>query len=260
MAILEFSEEASQQLLAVYITPDIVEQRNKFLNELNIRSGERVLDVGSGPGFLVQAISYLVGELGSVCGVDVSEFLLDVARTQTKDQIGIEFVYGDATKLPYPNEDFDTVICTQVLEYLPDVDAALAEFHRVVRKGGRIALLDTDWDSIVWHSSNRVRMKGILTAWETHAADPFLPRTLAKRIERAGFQIEACKIIPLYNPQYDPDTYSNRMIDLIIPYVVEHGNISQEEAESWAHELRNCGKNGTYFFSLNRYFFLARKP
>jgi ubiquinone/menaquinone biosynthesis C-methylase UbiE len=259
MAILEYNEEASQQLLAVYITPDVVAQRNDFLNELNIKSGERVLDVGSGPGFLVRAISEKVGESGSVCGVDVSEFLLNVARARTTDQTGIEFVYGDATKLPYPDEDFDTVVCTQVLEYVPDVDAALAEFHRVVKKGGRIALLDTDWDSIVWHSSNRVRMNRILTAWETHAADPFLPRTLAKRMERVGFQIEACKIIPLYNPHYSPETYSNRIIDLIIPYVVEHGNISQEEAESWAHELRNCGKNGTYFFSLNRYFFLARK-
>jgi ubiquinone/menaquinone biosynthesis C-methylase UbiE len=259
MAILEYNEEASQRLLAVYITPDVVAQRNVFLNELNIKPGERVLDVGSGPGFLARAIAELVGKLGSVCGVDVSEFLLNVARAQTTDQSGIEFVYGDVTKLPYPDEDFDTVVCTQVLEYVPDVDAALAEIHRVIKKGGRIALLDTDWDSMIWYSSNYVRMKKILTAWETHAADPFLPRTLAKRMERVGFQIEARKIIPLYNPQYDPDTYSNRIIDLIVPYVVEHGNISQEEAESWAHELRNFGKNGTYFFSLNRYFFLARK-
>jgi len=259
MAILEYNEEASQRLLAVYVTPDVVAQRNDFLTELNIRPGERILDVGSGPGFLVRAIAELVGETGSVCGVDVSEFLLHVARLQTTDQSGIEFVYGDATKLPYPDDDFDTLVCTQVLEYLPDVDAALAEFHRVVRKGGRIALLDTDWDSIVWHSSNRVRMNRILTAWETHVADPFLPGSLTKKMETVGFRIKASKIIPLYNPQYHPDTFSNRMIDLIMHYVTGHGNISQEEAESWADDLRNCGKNGTYFFSLNRYFFLAEK-
>ena len=102
-------------------------------------------------------------------------------------------------------------------------------------------------------------MNRILTAWETHAADPFLPRTLAKRMERTGFKIESRKIIPLYNPQYDPDTYSNRIIDLIVSYVVENGNISQKEAESWAQELRDDGKNGNHFFSLDRYFFLARK-
>ena len=129
MAILEYNEEASQQLLAVYITPDIIKQRNEFLNEINIKQGERVLDIGSGPGFLVQAIADKVGKLGSVCGVDVSEFMLNLAREQNKDQNRIEFVSGDATKLPYPDEDFDTLVCTQVLEYVPDVNAALAEFH-----------------------------------------------------------------------------------------------------------------------------------
>jgi ubiquinone/menaquinone biosynthesis C-methylase UbiE len=259
MAILEYNEEEAQRLLGVYVTSDVVAQRIEFLNTVNLEAGERVLDVGTGPGFLAQSIAETVGTSGSVCGVDVSEFLLSVARSQNKDKSRIEFAYGNATNLPYPDEDFDSVVCTQVLEYVPDVDAALTEFHRVLRKGGKIALLDTDWDSIVWHTSDRVTMNRILTAWEAHAADPFLPRTLAERMKRQGFQIELQKIIPIYNPIFKPDTYSNRMIDLIIPFVVEHGNVTKEEAESWAIALRECGQNGNYFFSLNRYLFLARK-
>ncbi len=49
------------------------------------------------------------------------------------------------------------------------------------------------------------------------------------------------------------------MIDLIVPFVVGRGGITHDEAEMWARELRDCGDNGEYFFSLNRYFFLARK-
>ena len=216
MAILEFNKEEAEKLLEVYVTSDVVAQRIEFLEAINLGKGERVLDVGTGPGFLAQAIAETVGTSGSVCGVDISESLLDVARSQNKDTTNIEFAYGDASHLPYPDEDFDSVVCTQVLEYVPDVDAALSDIYRVLRKGGKIALLDTDWDSLVWHSSDRLMMSRILTAWEAHAANPFLPRTLAGRMKRQGFQIELQKIIPIYNPDFKPDSYSNLIIDLII--------------------------------------------
>jgi ubiquinone/menaquinone biosynthesis C-methylase UbiE len=259
MSVLEYDDEATQRLLAVYVTPDVTAQRNEFLHLFDPHPGERVLDVGAGPGFLATAIAEVVGESGSVCGVDISESLLEVARSLGKAQHGIEFRHGDATRLPYSDEEFDAVVSTQVLEYVPDVHAALAEVHRVVRTGGRVALLDTDWDSIVWYSPDRASMSRVLTAWEEHAADPFLPRTLARRLSCAGFQVEVQKIIPLLDTEFDPNTYSNRMIDLIIPFVIGRGGITRDDAEAWARDPRDCGTNGEYSFSLNRYLFLARR-
>jgi ubiquinone/menaquinone biosynthesis C-methylase UbiE len=259
MAMLEYDNEATKRLLAIYTTPDVEEQRNAFINAFEPQLGQRVLDVGSGPGFLSNAIFDKVGQSGSVCGIDISEPLLDIANSQNKKRVGIEFLLGDATKLPFSSEEFDTVVSTQVLEYIPEVDVALIEFHRVLRTGGTVALLDTDWDSIVWHSSNRTRMNRILQAWEEHAADPFLPRTLSKKLNRAGLQVQSEKIIPICNAEFSQETYSNRLIDLIIPFVVNTGNITTNEAEAWAQDLRKCGQNGEYFFSLNRYFFLAKK-
>jgi ubiquinone/menaquinone biosynthesis C-methylase UbiE len=259
MSILEYDNKATQRLLPVYVTPDVVAQRNEFVGAVGFRAGERVLDVGSGPGFLASAIAEAVGPSGSVCGVDISASLLEVAKSQCRQELRIEFRHGDATQLPYPPDDFDVVVSTQVLEYVSGVDAALAEFYRVVRTGGKVAILDTDWDSIVWHSRDRARMNRILEAWGKHAADPRLPRTLANRLQRAGFRVTAQEIIPLFNADYDPDTYSNRVIDLIIPFVTSSDAIASDEAESWAQELRDMGERGEYFFSLNRYFFCAEK-
>ena len=259
MSTLEYDNKATQRLLAVYVTPDVVAQRNEFLGAVGFRAGERVLDVGSGPGFLASTIAERVGPSGSVCGVDISAPLLDVARSQCRQELRIEFRHADATQLPYLPDDFDTVVSTQVLEYVSDVDAALAEFYRVLRTGGKVAILDTDWGSIVWHSRDRARMNRILYAWGKHAADPHLPRTLANRLQKAGFRVTAQEIIPLFNADFDPDTYSNRMIELIIPFVTSSGGIASYEAESWAQELRDLGERGEYFFSLNRYFFRAEK-
>jgi arsenite methyltransferase len=243
----------------MYVTPDLVEQRKLILQAVNLHPGDYVLDVGSGPGFLACAIGESVGSSGWVCGIDISEPLLAVAKTHCTHQPWVEFQSADATKLPFPDGHFDVVVSTQVLEYLPDVNGALNEIYRVLRIGGRVVILDTDWDSIVWHTNNRPRMNHILSVWDDHTTDPHLPMTLAKRINQVGFQVETQQIIPMFNPIFDPDTFSNRLIDLIVPFVSGRHGVTSDEAVAWAQDLRQLGEQEDYFFSLNRYLFMARK-
>ena len=259
MTDLRFDEKATKGLLALYVTPDVVAQRAQFLCALEPRTGERVLDVGSGPGFLAAAIAEATGSSGAVCGVDISEPLLSAARRHCAHLSWVEFRQADATQLPFPDQAFDAAISTQVLEYVRDVDAALVEIHRVLRPGGRAVIVDTDWDSIVWHSPNRERMNRVLAAWEQHAADVYLPRTMANKFRRAGFRVKSQQVIPLFNPSYDANTYSNRIIDLIVPFVAGRNGITRDEAEGWAMDLKRAGEQGNYFFSLNRYLFVAEK-
>lgn len=259
MTELRYDKEATKRLVAIYETPDVVAQRQVFLRALNPQTGESVLDVGSGPGFLAASIAEATGSTGTVRGIDVSEPMVDLARERCANQPWTEFSQADATELPFPNHSFDAVISTQVLEYVRGVDAAIAEIHRVVRPAGRVVIVDTDWDSIVWHSQDRGRMNRVLTAWEEHAADPRLPRTLRDKLNRAGFDVESQEVIPLFNPGFDPNTYSNRIIDLIAPFVAGRCGIDSDEAKSWADDLRQATNDGQFFFSLNRYMFVAKR-
>ena len=246
--------------MAMYLTPDMVEQRKQIIEIMMLQPGERVLDIGSGPGFLASEIGEVVGSSGQVCGVDISETLLQVARSHCARQSWVEFRDGDAARLPYPDSSFDIGISTQVLEYVPDVDAVLSELHRVLCPGGRVVLLDTDWDSIVWYSTDNMRMNRIILAWEEHTADAHLPRTLSRKLLQAGFQIETQQVIPMFNPDFDQNIFSNRLIDLIVSFVSDRKGISRAEAVAWAEDLRQLGEKGEYFFSLNRYLFIATKP
>src|SRR5688572_16496878 len=157
MSDLRFDEEATKGLLALYITPDVIAQREQFLRALEPSVGERVQDVGSGPGLLAAAIAEATGPSGRVSGIDISEPLLSIAKAHCSHLSWVDFRQADATQLPFPDHAFDAAIATQVLEFVRDVDAVLSEVHRVLRPGRRVVIVDTDWDSIVWHSPNRER-------------------------------------------------------------------------------------------------------
>jgi arsenite methyltransferase len=128
----------------------------------------------------------------------------------------------------------------------------------VLRPGGRALVLDTDWDSIVWASSDNERMDRVLAAWEEHLVDPHLPRTLTRLLGDAGLEVTAREIVPLLNAGYDPNTNSAGMLELIATFVADRGGVSEAEATAWAADLTELGPD--YFLSLNRYLFLAHKP
>ena len=135
---LKFDVETSRRVEALYLTPDVVAQRCQVLKALQLREGERVLDVGVGPGLLAYDMAASVGRDGQVCGIDVSEDMLAMARRRCADQPWPEYRRADATELPYPDHNFDAAVSTQVYEYVADVPAALAELYRVTRSGGRV--------------------------------------------------------------------------------------------------------------------------
>lgn len=257
---LQFDEEAARRLEAMNMTPDLIAQRQAVLRALSLQPGERVLDVGTGAGFLACEMANAVGLSGAVRGIDISNTFLAMARQRGAQQPQVEFRAGEATRLPFDDETFDVGVSTQVYEYVHDVDAAIAELYRVLRPGGRALILDTDWGSLVWHSADRERMARILQAWDEHLADPYLPRTLSSRLERARFLVDRVEVIPLLNRELDPNTFSYGLIGLITGFVAGRGGITQADTDAWAAELQAEGESRRYFFSLNRYLFLAVMP
>jgi arsenite methyltransferase len=137
------------------------------------------------------------------------------------------------------------------------VPGALAEIARVLRPGGRVLVLDTDWDSIVWHSSDEERMARVLAAWEQHLVDPHLPRRLRGWLERAGLQVAPPQVVPLCSVGFDPATYSAGLLDFVAGFAVGRDGLTAEEVQAWATDLRSLGTDA--FFSLNRYLFCATK-
>jgi SAM-dependent methyltransferase len=183
--------------------------------------------------------------------------MLEMARRRQPPDGGpaMDFVNAPADSLPYPDSNFDVVVSTQVYEYVENVAAALSEVHRVLRPGGRVAILDTDWDSIVCHSQDRQQTERILDAWEEHLADARLPRRLRALLGAAGFAVQGCEVVPLLNAGYDRNTYSAGIIELVAEFVNGRAGITADDSAAWLAGLVALGDD--YFFSLNRYLFTA---
>jgi ubiquinone/menaquinone biosynthesis C-methylase UbiE len=120
--------------------------KDKALDLLAIRAGEAVLEIGPGTGYALARLARAVGETGKAYGLELSSRMLERARDRINDA-GLEnrvgLVQGDAADLPFPDETFDAVFASFVLELFSptEVPRVLAECRRVLRPQGRIGVV-----------------------------------------------------------------------------------------------------------------------
>ena len=98
-----------------------------------------LLDVGCGTGLLIDILTKQ--KAARYCGVDLSDEMIRVAKS--KSITGAEFLVGSADRLPYPDESFDIVTCSQSFHHYPYPEKAMQEAMRVLKSGGLYILSDT---------------------------------------------------------------------------------------------------------------------
>ena len=204
--------------------------RSEFetIRHLNLSRGERVLDIGCGPGYLCESMGEIVGRYGAVVGIDISTDLIAFCNRQ-KSSTWLSYATGDATKIVHADASFDVVVCTQVAEYVLDVDRILSEAFRVLKPGGRTVFVATDWDTVVWYSENPDRMALVMKLWEEHCAHPHLPRSMAYKLANAGFRFDGASVFPILNLKCDDDSYSKGLAPLIRDFVARKKSVPADD-------------------------------
>lgn len=111
---------------------------------LDLKPGDRVLDLACGTGLNFPHLRELVGERGHVVGADLTPAMLDIAHKMidAKDWKNVEVREADAGNLPFPDASFDKVIITFALNIIPEYARAIEEVRRVLVPGGRFVALE----------------------------------------------------------------------------------------------------------------------
>ena len=127
-----------------------------------LEPGERVADLGCGAGTDTLVAAQMVGDTGSVMGIDMTPEMLTKARA-AKGELGVtnvEFVEGEIESLPLEDETIDVVISNGVIDLVPDKDAVFDEIFRVLKPGGRIQIADVTIQTPVSEAGRRESTSG----------------------------------------------------------------------------------------------------
>lgn len=252
-----YDESMARVQEEVAATPDLIAQRRAMLDLLALKEGEHVLDVGSGNGIFVREMLDIVGEHGHVCGVDSSKPLLNMARGICPNGV---FLEGDATDLPVEDSTYDVATASQVLCFVRDITKVISEMFRVLKPGGRLVILDSDWASLVWNCRNQELMDRVIKMLISPYADSHVPRTLSRHLIGTGFKITGRHSFTVLNWEPDPNSYSQQTVGFIKPMMEASSDFTKEDWEGWDADQKAIAKAGEYMFSLNRYIFTAVKP
>jgi ubiquinone/menaquinone biosynthesis C-methylase UbiE len=108
------------------------------------RSGDRILDVGSGTGYFVRMLADIAGPRGSVVGVDAAPEMIAHASSRSRSAANVSFEVGSAGALSFPDSSFDVVVSSLTMHHVAAAEqlAAVQEMRRVLRPGGRLLIAE----------------------------------------------------------------------------------------------------------------------
>jgi SAM-dependent methyltransferase len=195
-------EVARLEHQAVFIGP-------RALQGFSLREGDLVLDLGTGVGAMAgQLIRLYPGIM--VVGLDRQRSALQTARANHPEAA---YVVGDAMALPFPDQTFDHVHGSWIIEHVPDPVVALREVRRVLRPGGTCRFLEVDNASFrtvpLYPEVVGVMARLNESQVAANAGDPFIGQRLGRLLSAAGLQDVTTHPLPIIGTGADPVHYGD---------------------------------------------------
>ncbi len=227
------------------------------LASVDVQGGETVLDFGCGPGYVAVELARLGA--AQVHGVDLNaDFVARARQVVTEaglaDRVAIH--HSTDETVPLPDASVDRVYCKNVLEYVPDVDATLAEVARVLKPGGTLVASDSDFGFVVVSPLTPAEVAELFEAAAPAFKDPNIGRHLPAAFRRAGLGEVKTSILT----SADERGHLRVVVENMLGYGLRFGRLTDARAAELRAKIDQGIADGTYLAALPQWWVTGRKP
>lgn len=224
-------------------------------DRLRLAPSERLLDVGCGLGDAARALAADLGPAGEVVGLDASTAMLATARAGWDALCPARFALGDAQALDVPSGSFDAARSERVLQWLPDPQSAVTELARVLRAGGRVSLIDTDWGSLRLDVGDDALAAAVERTMGVERARPSrVGRRLVDLAHAAGFRdvasTQATQVWSGWDPDASPAPDGCFSMRELAQDIVDAGELDPSNLERFVATAHDAARDGRFTMSL----------
>jgi len=221
----------------------------EYLDAMGVDSAKTVLDMGCGTGVAARTIARRANFSGRVTGIDLSPYLVRVAR-RLADEEGlssrVEFRSGDTRELDIHDGRFDAVVAHTLVSHVQEPLTVVKEAGRVVKPGGLIAIFDGDYASMTFALDDPVQSKKydevLITAI---VINPRVMRQMPRLIQQTG--LEMIRAFPYVMAEVGDGNFWLSGIDSFEKLAPRSGQMTEAEATNWANALHEASDNSVFF-------------
>ena len=236
--------------------------KQRSFEMMALKRGQRVLDLGCGPGTDTAALGRVVGSTGEVHGVDYDEAMVALADARAHAEgmgAWVSHHHANATALPWASGFFDASRSERLFQHLLDPERAFDEMVRVTKPDGVLVVIDGDWATLTIDSDETDLERRLVQFHAAHMMNnPFSGRHLHRMFTRRGLQDIHVDVQPVFLTDVALARQVARL-DQIAREALAAGVIDTEESRRWEASLARAAADGGFFACANAVTVSGRK-
>ena len=221
---------------------------------LNLRQGDRVFDLGCGRGVDLQAIAEVVTTNGMVYGLDNSSAMVSEANSLHQNTENITIHLADGERLPFDDNYFDGGRGIRVLQHVESPESVLREMQRVIKSGGKIVLLDPDWQSLsIVPTGSLVALSSIseqvVEASRRTIRNPNVVRELPNLCQ--SIDLELSSSTPFVRTMHSfSDANKFYSLSKCARFLVNSGKLNKNQCQQWIQACEEASNKEAFLLTL----------
>ena len=243
--------------------PDVIAQWREFFSLLRLAEGSRVLDVGSHLGDAPRLLSLTHPEVTQVVGVEKNQRLYEgaIRRNEAFPEVrNVEFCNCDGSQLPFADESFDAAYCVDTIEWVDDKVAFNNEIHRALKRSGVFLLAHADFETQTMLTDDPEFTRSVITAFTDQGKNGRIGREVPLLCRRSRFKTAAPGVYTIIDESFREHTYAYYICSMMSEWITKgRDQYLVPRLGDWIAQLKKRDAEGTFFYSINKYWATCTK-